>query len=244
MSWFARFVEPDQPLTPPGKSCWSNYRHSSCFLNEVLNNSESANTQHVLCKLQVSNQSAFSNNIRCPPENAALVRMGPPCLLIDYYYWLHCILRHWPPDLICIFFLNSPHLCSLQASRHKWQLHPFSFFFFLLFKRFAIAHPFQASQNPTRYSSYELLSKLGPIYHMMDHWAWYCLLGILDKLLSDRFFFSLGWPHIHFSFRLHPVFFSLNFVMLLKWGSSIRILSQILWYSKYESRNILSTSMV
>ncbi len=51
-------------------------------------------------------------------------------------------------------FLLSPHLCSLQASRHKWQLRPFSSFFPLLFKIVAIAHPFQISQNPTRYSSY------------------------------------------------------------------------------------------
>lgn len=154
MSWFARFVEPDQPLTPPGKLCWSNYRHSSCFLNEVLNNSESANTQHVLCKLQVSNQSAFSNNIRCPPENAALVRMGPPV------YWsitiIDCTASSDTSRLIWFVFsfLLSPHLCSLQASRHKWQLRPFSSFFPLLFKIVAIAHPFQTSQNPTRYSSY------------------------------------------------------------------------------------------
>jgi hypothetical protein len=128
-------------------------------------------------------------------------------------------------------FLLSPHLCSLQASRHKWQLHPFSFYFFLLFKIVAIAHPFQTSQNPPVIAAvYELLSKLGAIYHMMDHWAWYCLLGILDKLLPDRLFYSIGWPHIQFFFRLlHPVFFLLNFVMLLKWWSSIRILSQFLW---------------
>jgi hypothetical protein len=169
---------------------------------------------------------------------------GSP-LFID---WLLLLIALHPPTLAAWFdlYLLSQFTSLVLAPGLSSQVTIASFFllFFLLFKRFAIAHPFQASQNPTRYSSYELLSKLGPIYHMMDHWAWYCLLGILDKLLSDRFFFSLGWPHIHFSFRLHPVFFSLNFVMLLKWGSSIRILSQILWYSKYESRNILSTSMV
>ncbi len=170
---------------------------------------------------------------------------GSP-LVID---WLLLLIALPPPTLAAWFDLFFPFSFHLTCARSrplvtKWQLHPFSFYFSLLFRIVAIAHPFQTSQNPTRYSSYELLSKLGPIYHTMDHWACYCLLGILDKLLPDRFFFSLGWPHIHFLFRLHPVFFSLNFVMLLKLWSSIRIRSQILWYSKYESRNILSTSML
>jgi hypothetical protein len=39
-------------------------------------------------------------------------------------------------------------------------------------------------------------------------------------------------------------FFSFNFLMLLKWQSSIRIFSQIWQYWKYESRTILTTVKV
>ncbi len=152
MYWFARFVEPDQPLTPPGKLCWSNYRHSSCFLNEVLNNSESANTQHVLCKLQVSNQSAFSNNIRCPPWKCRSCQNGSP-LFID---WLLLLIALPPPTLAAWFDLFFPFSFHLTCARSRPLVTSdncilFPFLFFLLFKIVAIAHPFQTSQNPTRY---------------------------------------------------------------------------------------------
>lgn len=135
MYWFARFVESDQPLTPPGKLCWSNYRHSSCFLNEVLNNSESANTQHVLCKLQVSNQSAFSNNIRCPRWKCRSCQNGSP-LFID---WLLLLIALPPPTLAAWFDLFFPFSFHLTCARSRPLVTSdncilFPFLFFLLFK--------------------------------------------------------------------------------------------------------------
>jgi hypothetical protein len=129
---------------------------------------------------------------------------GSP-LFID---WLLLLIALPPPTLATWFdlYFLSPFTSLVLAPGLSSQLTIASFFLFfsLLFKIVAIAHPFQNSQNSTRYSYVWTIVQTGT---HSSHDGSLGLLGILDKLLPDRFFFSLRWPHIHFFFRLHQCFF-------------------------------------
>ncbi len=67
--------------------------------------------------------------------------------------------------------------------------------------------------------------------------------GWRDARIQGRLHFSSRRPLLYrISKRFYSFnFFCFNFFILLKWWSSIRIFSQIWWYSKYGCRKILYT---